>query len=108
MATQKNDGSSTLRDFKAMNLHRGGKEPVLGLWVVQIHAYAFGPLLLLLLSRHWLVVTLAVTSTAFFLILSAMDMSPRFFFGRLKSKLAGRRRYVGNYSIRRKRFNNGH
>lgn len=98
---------SELKDYRSLNLYRAGYSPTLGLVVTSVDARAAWPLVLLFANKSTFTFVLVFASILFFALLAYFGYTLDIALKRLRASLAGRRRYVGNYRIRQRRFASG-
>lgn len=103
MQTHKNQ----LTDYRSLNIYRAGYAPRLGLIITSVDARAAWPLVLLFANKSTFSFALVFGSILFFALLGYFGYTLDIALKRLRALLAGRRRYVGNYRIRQRRFASG-
>lgn len=94
-------------DYSHQQLWRSGLEPKLNLLIFQIDGSIVAVIVAaLILPKGWWTYSVPISYFVFCCYLAWRKITVQVFFRKLKSNIAGRYRNVGNYKLRKKRFNN--
>lgn len=101
------DNKPRVKDLTWTQWWKGGKEAKLGLGVIAVDAKVFLPFLILLFHQSFIMLYTAIGITFLFALLQFLNIPSRIAATRVRFYITGRRRYVHNFKIRRRRFVNG-